>query len=237
MSELFLLYSLGWLNLRTGTFTVVGYLLYRFSQSRSDADLSQLPGLRIVLLRPCDGRHSSLADFLLGPAPSATDVPSKEPPLQSSKRTIVLNMGEITIIDTPALPGVTLDHRSRVREELHQDLDRITQATMELFGDDVADYIIPVITHKHNLSARKIEHLRRSQQGLCQQRLEVVNISSERSVDDQNTSRIGLLMRVAELKKMKGSFVHELQRREERVREELLTDMATALAAKLGHVY
>ncbi|XP_072312719.1 GTPase IMAP family member 4-like [Eucyclogobius newberryi] len=329
----------GWLssgNIQMGTFTVVGYLLYRFSQTlpalirwpirifcsitgfstlwswvtrlvgtlrviktlykwllqlwrflvrisakfhwfsrivkavtgASDDDLSELSGLRIVLLRPCDGRPSSLADFLLGPAPSKTDASSPEPLLQSSNRKIVLNVGEITIIDTPALPGLTLDHSSRAREglrslqlsspgphaflieipilntELHQDLNRITQAAIELFGDEVTDYMIPVVTHKHNLSRRKIEHLFQSQPGsfkkgplLCKQRPEVVNISTERPGDDLNASRISLLKQVVELKKVKGNFVHELQRREDRAREELLTDMATALSIKLGHMH
>ncbi|XP_055085420.1 GTPase IMAP family member 4-like isoform X2 [Periophthalmus magnuspinnatus] len=232
----------------------------------SDDDLSDLPGLRIVLLRPCDGRPSSLADFLLGSAPTKPDT-SPEPPLQSSRRTIILNVGEISIIDTPALPGLTLDNLSRAREglrsiqlsspgphaflieipilntELHNDLNRITQAAMELYGDEVTDYIIPIVTHKHNLSRRKIEHLFHSQPGsykkgplICGQKPEVVNINTERSVDDLNSTRIRLLKCVVELKKMKGNFVHELQRREDRVREEMLIDMATILATKLGHM-
>ncbi|KAJ0016330.1 hypothetical protein NQD34_014620, partial [Periophthalmus magnuspinnatus] len=327
---LFLSPPLGWLssgNIQMGAFTVVGYLLYRFSQtlpalirwpirifcsitglstlwswvsrligtlrgtslimysqcivlmyilhlsvylcmscSASDDDLSDLPGLRIVLLRPCDGRPSSLADFLLGSAPTKPDT-SPEPPLQSSRRTIILNVGEISIIDTPALPGLTLDNLSRAREglrsiqlsspgphaflieipilntELHNDLNRITQAAMELYGDEVTDYIIPIVTHKHNLSRRKIEHLFHSQPGsykkgplICGQKPEVVNINTERSVDDLNSTRIRLLKCVVELKKMKGNFVHELQRREDRVREEMLIDMATILATKLGHM-
>ncbi|XP_020779977.1 josephin-1 isoform X1 [Boleophthalmus pectinirostris] len=327
----------GWLssgNMQMGAFTIVGYLLYRFSQTlpalirwpirifcsitglstlwswvtrligtlrvikslykwlsqfwhflvkisskfswlskiikvitgASDDDLSDLPGLRIILLRPCDSRPSSLADFLLGPTPPKSDT-SPEPPLQSSRRTIILNVGEISIIDTPALPGLTLDHHSRAREglrslqlsspgphaflieipilntELHNDLNRVTQAAMELYGDEVTDYILPVITHKHSLSRRKIENLLHSQPGsykkgplVCRQRPEVVNISTERSVDDLNASRISLFKRVVELKKMKGSFVHELQRREDRVREEILIDMAKMLATKLGHM-
>ncbi|KAJ0060244.1 hypothetical protein NL108_004090, partial [Boleophthalmus pectinirostris] len=216
-------------NMQMGAFTIVGYLLYRFSQTlpalirwpirifcsitgeiiqfhtglfqgalcnfsggwsitylspwrfllpkmfhnetitgASDDDLSDLPGLRIILLRPCDSRPSSLADFLLGPTPPKSDT-SPEPPLQSSRRTIILNVGEISIIDTPALPGLTLDHHSRAREglrslqlsspgphaflieipilntELHNDLNRVTQAAMELYGDEVTDYILPVI--------------------------------------------------------------------------------------------
>lgn len=329
----------GWLttgNLQMGAFTVVGYILYRFSQTlpalirwpirifcsitglstlwswitrlvgtfrviknlykylsqfwhflvrmsakfgwltriikaitgTSDEDLSDLPGLRIVLLRPCDGRPSSLVDFLLGAQPPTTDSTPEKPPLQSSKRTIILNVGEITIIDTPALPGLTLDNSSRAREalrslqlctpgphaffietpilntELQHDLSRGTQAAVELFGEEVASHVVPVVTHRHKLSRRKIEHLLHSQQGSykkvplqCQIRPEVVNIGTERSGDELNASRIRLLKRVAEVKKEKGNFVHELQRREDRVREELLTDMTEALAFKLGQVY
>lgn len=328
----------GWLtagNLQMGAFTVVGYVLYRFSQTlpalirwpirlfcsitglstlwswvtrlvgtfrviknlykylsqfwhflvrmstkfnwltriikaitgNSEDDLSDLRALRIVLLRPCDVRPSSLADFLLGTAPQPESSPDKTL-LQSTKRTIVLNVGAITIIDTPALPGLTLDNETRAREglrslqlstpgphaflietpilntELQQDLNRATQAAVELFGEEVTDYTIPVVTHRHNLSRRKIDHLVHSQPGSyrkaplqCQLKPEVVNISTERPGDDLNASRIRLLKRVAELKKMKGEFVHELQKREDRAKEELLMDMANALAVKLGHMH
>lgn len=243
-------------------------MFFLYFAGTSDADLSDLPGLRIVLLRPCDERPSSLADFLLGTAPLTTDTSSEKPLLQSTKRTIVLNVGEITIIDTPALPGLTLDNSTRAREglrslqlstpgphaflietpilntELHHDLNRVTQAAVELFGEEVMDYTVPVVTHRHNLSHRKIEHLLHSQPGSykkvplqCQLKPEVVNINTERSGDDLNASRVKLLKRVAELKKIKGNFVHELQRREDRVREKLLTDMANSLAIELKHTY
>lgn len=329
----------GWLttgNIQMGAFTVVGYLLYRFSQTlpalirwpirlfcsitglstlwswvtrlvgtlrviknlykylsqfwhflvrmsskfnwltriikaitgTSDDDLSGLPGLRIVLLRPCDGQPSSLADFLLGTAPPTADSSPEKPLLQSTKRTIVLNVGEITIVDTPALPGLSTDNSARAREglrslqlstpgphaflvetsilntELQHDLNRVTQAAVELFGEEVTDYTLPVVTHRHNLSRRKIEHLLHLQPGSykkvplqCQLRPEVVNISTDRSGDDLNASRVRLLKRVAEMKKARGNYVHELQRREDCVREELLTDMANTLAIKLGHMY
>lgn len=63
----------------------------------------------------------------------------------------------------------------------------------------------------------------------------MVNIGTERSADELNASRIGLLKRVAALKKVRGNFVHELHRREDRIKEELLTDMARTLATQLGH--
>ncbi|CAL1604873.1 unnamed protein product [Knipowitschia caucasica] len=244
----------GWISRITGT---------------SDDDLSELHALRIVLLRPADGRASGLADFLLGPVPSTTTTTDSAPDphlLQTSKRTIALSSGEITVVDTPALPGLTLDEGSRARQalrglqlsspgphafivetpiattDLHQDLNRLAQASADVYGSELTDFMIPVVTHKHSLSRRRIEDLLHAQPGshrrgplLCPHRPEAVNVSMERTADDVNAARVGLLKRVLQMKKTKGCFIHELQRREERAREELLDAMATELAAKLRH--
>lgn len=339
----------GWLttgNLQMGAFTVVGYVLYRFSQTlpalirwpirlfcsitglttlwswlsrlvgtlrvikalykylsqfwhflvrmssrfnwlsriaravtgSGDDDLSDLRGLRVVLLRPCDAQSSSLGDFLLGTAPLTGSPPEGAPPSkgsppegappQSTKRTIVLSVGEVTIVEAPALPGLALENGSRAREalrslqlcspgphaffietpllnlDLQLDLSRGLRAAAQLFGEDVVEHVVPVVTHRHSYSRRKVEHLLRSQPSGHRRappqpppRPEVVKISGERSGDDLNAARLRLLRRAAELKKTKGQFIHELQRQEERVLDQLLDHMAHKLATELGHAY
>lgn len=220
-----------------------------------------LSGLRLILLTPSDGRQGSLADFLFG-SETSTKTPMGHL-LESTKRTIVLNSCKIPVIDAPALPGPSLDNKSRAREALrslqlsspgpHAFLLEIPVSSMglrldfsqaiELFGEEVTEHILPVVTYTHHLGRRRIEQLLHPQSGnskksalLCDPRPELVNISPDRSVEDLAAARIRLMRRVMELKKLRGHFVHEMQRREERFREELLTDMASVLATKLGHM-
>ncbi|KAG7507228.1 GTPase IMAP family member 1-like [Solea senegalensis] len=127
---------------------------------------------------------------------------------------------------------------------INQDAHRAIQATMELFGDDVLGHIIPVLTHadllgqKHTTVDQLLDvdtDLRRTV-SLCGQRPELVDDRPDCPPEAQRTMSRQLVGRVMEMKELRGHFVHKLQRREERFREELLTDMASALARKLGHM-
>ena len=71
---------------------------------------------------------------------------------------------------------------------------------------------------------------------LCGQRPELVDNGPDCPLEAQSAMRRQLVGRVMEMKELRGHFVHELQRREDCIREELLTDMASGLARKLGHI-
>ncbi|XP_058476792.1 uncharacterized protein LOC131448398 isoform X2 [Solea solea] len=127
---------------------------------------------------------------------------------------------------------------------INQDAHRAIQATMELFGDEVLGHIIPVLTHVDLLGGKPTTvdqlldvdtDLRRTV-SLCGQRPELVDDRPDCPPEAQRTTSRQLVGRVMEMKELRGHFVHELQRREERFREEVLTDMASALARKLGHM-
>ncbi|XP_029383484.1 immune-associated nucleotide-binding protein 5-like isoform X2 [Echeneis naucrates] len=128
--------------------------------------------------------------------------------------------------------------------EVDQDAVEAIQAAMELYGEEVIRHIIPVLTHGDLLGRigtvdRLLDvdagHLR-SAVSLCHQRPELVDNRPDCPPEAQNVLRRQLVGRVMEMKELQGHFVHELQRREDSLREVLLTDMASALARKLGHV-
>ncbi len=127
---------------------------------------------------------------------------------------------------------------------IDQDAFQAIRATLDLFGDEVIGHIIPVLTHADRLGRRhSVEQLLDVNAGglkkalsLCQQRPELVDIRPDCPPEAQGMMRRQLVGRVMEMKTLRGHFVHELQRREDHIREELLADMASALARKLGHV-
>ncbi|CAK6961734.1 GTPase IMAP family member 7-like [Scomber scombrus] len=224
------------------------------------------PGLRLILLGPAGGGRTSLADTLLG----CIAAPTVEPLMESTRRSTVVNSREVAVIDTPDLLGTSLGDDKRAKEalrslqlagpgpnafllvirapgcsmEIDQDAAQAIRATLELFGDGVLGYIIPVLTHADRLGQRHtVEKLLDVDAGglkkavsLCGQRPEVVDSRSDRPPEVQSVIRRELVGRVVEMKELMGHFVHELQRREDCVREELLADMASALAGKLGHM-
>lgn len=190
--------------------------------------------------------------------------------MESTKRKTVVNGREVAVIDTPDLLGQSLGDNMRAREalrslqlaspgphafllviqvpgssmEIDQDAAQTIQATLELFGDGVLGYIIPVLTHADRLGGRRtVEQLLDVDAGglkravsLCGQRPELVDNRPDRLPEVQSVMRRELEGRVMEMKELRGHFVHELQRREDHIREELLADMASALAGKLGHM-
>ncbi|XP_071318841.1 uncharacterized protein [Trachinotus anak] len=232
----------------------------------SNSSSPNKPGLRLILLGPAGGGRTSLTDTLLGNTETRVSV---GPPMESTKRRAVVDGREVTVIDTPDLMGLSLGNNKRAREALrslqlvspgphaflmviqapgssmgiNQDATQAIRAIMELFGDGVMGYIIPVLTHGDRLGGRRTvdqlvdvdTDLRRAV-SLCGQRPELVDNRSDCPTEAQSVMRSQLLGRVTGLKELKGHFVHELQRREDRMREELLTDMASALARKLGHM-
>lgn len=125
-----------------------------------------------------------------------------------------------------------------------QDAAQTIRATLDLFGEGVLGHIIPVLTHADRLHRRfTVDHVLdmdggclRSALSLCDQRPELLDNRPDRPPEEQGVMRRQLVGRVTELKTLRGAFVHELQRREDKFREELRADMASALAKKLGHV-
>eukprot|EP00064_Thunnus_orientalis_P010059 superscaffoldBa00001331_g10085 len=224
------------------------------------------PGLRLILLGPAGGGRTFLADSLLG----CSATPTVGPLMESTKRRTVVNGREVVVIDTPDLLEPSLGDSKRAREALRslqlagpgphafllviqapgssmgidQDATQAIQATLELFGDGVLGYIIPVLTHADHLGRRRtVEQLLDVDAGglkravsLCGQMPELVDNRPDRPPKVQSVMRRELVERVVEMEELRGHFVHELQRREDHVREELLADMASVLAGKLGHM-
>ncbi|XP_029934291.1 GTPase IMAP family member 4-like [Myripristis murdjan] len=127
---------------------------------------------------------------------------------------------------------------------IDQDTAEAIQTTLELFGDGVAGHLIPVLTHADHLGPRQtLELLLDENAGhlktalvLCGQRAELVANSPACHPEVKRVMCRRLVGRVVDMRALRGHFVHELQRREDRIREELLADMASALARKLGHM-
>lgn len=127
---------------------------------------------------------------------------------------------------------------------IDQDAAQAIQATLKLFGVGVMGYIIPVLTHADRLSPIcTVDQLLDVDAGglkravcLCSQRPELVDNRTDLPPEAHSVMRRQLVGRVMEVKKLRGHFVHELQRREAHIREELLADMSSALARELGHI-
>ncbi|XP_029953583.1 GTPase IMAP family member 1-like [Salarias fasciatus] len=122
------------------------------------------------------------------------------------------------------------------------DAAQLIRAARELYGEAVSGYIIPVLTHADRLGKKaSVDELLEADAGslkkaysLCSQKPELVGNGPSCPPEAQSTTRRNLVARVMELRGQRGHFIHELQRTEDRYREELLADMAAALAKKLG---
>ncbi|KAM9424073.1 uncharacterized protein KZ484_002663 [Pholidichthys leucotaenia] len=261
----------GWVNRLVRTFRVIKTLckwLSRiwkfFAGSSSDGCLRPMT-LRLILLGPAGGGRTSLAHTLLGN--------SETEPIghltECTKQTAVIDNSFLTVIDTPDLLGTSLGNSMRAMEALrplqlaspgphafllvtqapgsskglNQDASETIQTMLELYGEGVMQYIIPVVTHADCLGQKRtLDQLLdvdagrlRTVMSLCGQRPELVDNRPDCPSETQSITRRHLLDRVMEMKKVRGHFVHELQNREDRLREELLADMASALARELGH--
>lgn len=227
-----------------------------------ESESANQPGLRLILLGPTGGGRTSLADTLLGNSEKTAPM---GPLMESTKRRAVMGGREVAVIDTPDLLGSSLGNNGRAREALRslqlaspgphafllvipaggsgtgvdQDTAAAIRSIRELFGDGVATYIIPVLTHaarpgrKHTVEHKDSEGPERTPSP-CNQRSELVDNGPDCPPEAKSVLRRRLVGRVTEMNG--GHFVHELQRREDRVREELLTDMGSVLAERLGHM-
>lgn len=228
--------------------------------SSGDADT----GLRIILLGPAGGGRTTLAETLLGIA----DPKEQRAPLTESTRRIKAVDGVVvTLVDTPDLLGASLPNNRKAVEALRSlqlctqgphafllvmpapgssqglqvDAAREIRAFCQLFGEEAAEHLVPVLTHADGLAqGRTVEKLLQADAGalgtaasLCSQTPELVDNRPERPLEAQSATRKRLLGRVTEVKTVRGYFVHELQRQEEQAREELLAAMASQLAGKL----
>ncbi|KAM4623287.1 GTPase IMAP family member 4-like [Polymixia lowei] len=129
-------------------------------------------------------------------------------------------------------------------EGTDEDATRAIQAVLELFGDSVAPHILIVLTHADCLGVRRtLAQLLEVDTGglrtglsLCGLRAELVDNGLHCPPEARRATRRRLVERVVEMRALRGHFIHELQRREDRIRVELLADMASVLARKLGHM-
>lgn len=182
---------------------------------------------------------------------------------------MVLDHGELTVIDTPDILGLVLENNVRAREALkclqftspgphafllvirapgssigaNQEITQAIQATLELFGEEVRGHIIPVLTHADRVGGKQtVDQMLEMDTGslrrvlsLCGQRAQLVDNRPDLPQNAKSELRRHLVERVMEMKALRGHFIHELQRREDKLREKLLTDMTSALAEKLDH--
>ncbi|MEQ2317003.1 hypothetical protein AMECASPLE_038315 [Ameca splendens] len=237
----------------------------------SPGDGSQISGtsekldLRLILLGPSGRGRTFIADTLLGNNKTRA---SMDPLKQSTKWSTVVDSRTITVIDTPDILGPSLGNTSRAREALRslqltspgphafllviqapgsgmsldQDPTQAIQGTLELFGEGVTGYIIPVLTHADILGRRRtVDHVLEADSGelkralsLCGQRPELVDNRLDLPPEAQTDLCRHFVDRVTEMKELRGHFVHEVHRRQDYLREKLLYDMSSALAEKLG---
>ncbi|KAM3860055.1 GTPase IMAP family member 4-like [Diretmus argenteus] len=242
----------------------------KLAPSSDFSDPNREPALRLILLGPSGGGRTSLADTLSGCRAAQIGEPAG-PLMESAKRRTAVDGREVTVINTPDLLGSSLGDGKRAREALRslqlaspgphafllvipvpgsgtgvdQDAARAIRTTLELFGDEVAGHVIPVLTHADRLGPRQtLDQLLAADAGglmtalsLCGQRAELADNGPDSPPEARRAMLRRLVGRAAETRAlMRGHFVHELQRREDRVREEQLADMASVLARKLGRM-
>lgn len=229
-------------------------------ETGGDADT----GLRIILLGPAGGGSTTLAETLLG---IANTKGQRAPLLESTMRSRVVDGGGVIVVDTPGLLGASMANSKRAVEALRSlqlctpgphafllvmpapgssqglqlDAAREIRAFRQLFGEEAAEHLIPVLTHADRLArGRTVEKLLQVDAGalrtaapLCSQAPELVDNRPDHPPEVQSATRRRLLGRVTKVKTLRGHFVHELQRQEEQAREELLAAMASQLARKL----
>lgn len=224
------------------------------------------PGLRLIVLGPTGGGRTSLAASLLGnPEASAPMGPlkesSKQRTLVDGREVTVIDTPDLLgtslgnnsrarealrslQLASPGPHAFLVVIQAPGSGMIDQDAAQAIQATLELFGFGVVGYTIPVLTHADCLSPTcTVEQLLDADAGclkravrLCGQSPELVDNRTDRPPEAHSVMRRQLVGRVMEVKKLRGHFVHELQRREDHMREELFADMSSALARKLGHM-
>ncbi|KAG7491499.1 hypothetical protein MATL_G00004280 [Megalops atlanticus] len=112
---------------------------------------------------------------------------------------------------------------------------------LALVGEGALSHVLPVLTHADSVgSSCTLAHLLqaapkglRATLSLCSQRAEIVDNSPVCSPSEKRALARRVLERVLEMRELGGHYCHELQRREDRIREELLEDMAAVLERSL----
>ncbi|KAM9715794.1 GTPase IMAP family member 9-like isoform 2-T3 [Menidia menidia] len=239
--------------------------LQKLTHDLSSISSTHTQGLRLILLGPSGGGRTSLADTLLGaggtivskdpltqstrwrtvvdgrdltlidtPDVLGTSMPNDQRAREALRSLQLTSPGPHAVLLVIRAPGTSTG--------IDQDATRAIRAAAELFGDGISEYIIPVLTHADCLRRQDdVDEDAWNLKGitaLCGQRPELVVFSraSDLPPKEQSALRQQLLKRAMQMKEGGEHFAHELQRREDHLREELLTDMSTALARKLGHM-
>ncbi|XP_069578282.1 uncharacterized protein [Brachyistius frenatus] len=233
-------------------------------ESQTDLTITDLSCLRLILLGPAGGGRTSLADTLLGNSKTKAPIgplmeSTKRRTVVDGRDLTVIDTPDLlgTSLEDNERARETLRSLQLVSPgphafllvirapdcsmEIDQDAAQAIRATLELFGEGAMEHVIPVLTHADRLGRKQtvdelldVDSLKRAV-SLCGQSPELVDNKLDRPQEEQRVTRQHLLRRVTETKELRGHFVHELQRREDCIREELLADMASALARKLGH--
>ncbi|XP_024141385.1 GTPase IMAP family member 4 [Oryzias melastigma] len=223
------------------------------------------PKLRLVLLGPSGGGRTSLVETLLGSRNGETEAPGA-PLLQSTKFTVdgeeLIVVDTPDLLGTSMEDGVRATEALRALQltrpgphafllvlpapgsstDDDQDAAQAAKAALQLFGEEASEHILPVVTHADRLGRNPtVDRLMevegwKSALDLCGQSPELVDNRPGLELEAQRELRRKLLERGMDMKELRGHFVHELQRREDLLREELLADMSSALAGKLGQV-
>ncbi|XP_074519877.1 uncharacterized protein LOC141785448 [Halichoeres trimaculatus] len=233
---------------------------------KSNIDPTGDSGLRLILLGPTDRDRTILADALMGYGDSDIKDQigplmdsTKKKTLINGKEVTVINTADIL---GPSLgnnkrakealrslqlasPGphafLLVIQAPNSSMDYNQGAAKAVQATRKLYGDEALQYILPVLTHAEDQGQIPTEKLLKDESlsralSLCNQRPEVVDTRPDQPPEEQRVSRRQLVERVMEMKTLRGHFMHELQRRENQRREELLAEMTSALEKKLGHM-
>ncbi|XP_055360160.1 GTPase IMAP family member 9-like [Betta splendens] len=222
--------------------------------------------LRFILLGPTGGGRTSLAERLLGNSEKEVPKnqlmqSSKRRTLVDGREVTVVDTPDLLgsslgiksrarealrslQLASPGPHAFLVVIKAPGSSRIDQDLTQAIGATVELFGEGAMEFILPVLTHADRLSpACTVDQLLDVGSGglkravlLCGQRPELVDNRAGRPLEAQRELREQLVERVIDMKKLRGHFIHELQSRENHIREELLADMSSALAQKLEHM-
>ncbi|RVE59303.1 hypothetical protein OJAV_G00187320 [Oryzias javanicus] len=230
----------------------------------TSSSATKKPNLRLVLLGPPGGGRTSLVETLLCSSNGETGAP-RGPLLQSAKFTVdgeeltVVDTPDLlgTSLEDGHRAAEALRALQLARPGPHaflltlpapgsgaddQDAARAVKAALRLFGEEASEHILPVVTHADRLGRNPaVEQLMeaeglKSALALCGQSPELVDNGPGLELEARRELRGKLLERVMDMKELRGHFLHELQRREDLLREELLADMSSTLAGKLGQI-
>ncbi|KAM6951094.1 uncharacterized protein FYW47_014613 [Aplochiton taeniatus] len=200
------------------------------SQSREDMDPSLESTSRRAVV---DNREVTVVDTpdLLG---SSIDVSKRAREVLRSLQ--LASPGPHAILLVIRAPGSS--------DMIDQDAAKAIRATLKILSDPATGHIIIVLTHMDCLAPEcTLGQLLevdagglRTSLSICGQRMELVNNSPDCPPEARRDTRRRLLERVAEMRELRGHFTHELQRKDDQIREELLADMTSLLALKLGHM-